>query len=181
MGRGQGVEEWLFVIDTEQYSGNFEREMGAYLTGVLGPYFPGGSEDFAELYFNETGDKKGRSRFKVLLGEHEYDGEHEPDYVAIWPTPGWWNNGSGKHYRDEDFEKVQATRKKPVVKYTAYQSVALIFVSRPTDEQLDLLDKRARAFPEAHRADRGLRKASITVTGTRLVRKAISYSDVRKW
>lgn len=27
---------YAFVIDTEQYAGNFEREIGAYCTGTIG-------------------------------------------------------------------------------------------------------------------------------------------------
>jgi hypothetical protein len=30
------LEGYVFIIDTEQYAGNFEREMCAYCTGILG-------------------------------------------------------------------------------------------------------------------------------------------------
>jgi hypothetical protein len=36
MGISQDGERLLFVVDTDTYAGNFEREMCAYITGQVG-------------------------------------------------------------------------------------------------------------------------------------------------
>ena len=36
-GNSQGIQKsWIFVVDTNQYSGNFERELTAYMKGMIG-------------------------------------------------------------------------------------------------------------------------------------------------
>jgi len=55
--------KWIFVIDTNDYAGNFERDMCAYITGVIGEC--GVGEEFAELYLKETGEEE--SRFVELI------------------------------------------------------------------------------------------------------------------
>jgi len=42
---------YKFIIDTDQYAGNFEREMCAYLTGTVGEC--GVGDEFAELFSKE--------------------------------------------------------------------------------------------------------------------------------
>lgn len=46
-------QEWIFVVDTEQYAGNFERGMCAFMTGMLGECGVGSEE--ARLYYEQTG------------------------------------------------------------------------------------------------------------------------------
>lgn len=48
------IKKWIFIIDTDSYAGNFDREMCAYITGQVG--MCGVGEDFAKLYQQETGD-----------------------------------------------------------------------------------------------------------------------------
>ena len=87
--------KYVFVIDTESYAGNFEREMCAYVTGVLGEC--GVGEEMVELYTEETGEDE--SRFYELLEQRpDEHGCHRPCY--IWPTPGWFNHGHGGHFRE---------------------------------------------------------------------------------
>ena len=45
------MNKWIFVIDTDSYAGNFERDMCAYITGVLGDCEVG--DEFAKLYDKE--------------------------------------------------------------------------------------------------------------------------------
>ena len=85
----------MLIIDTEQYSGNFEREMCAFITGQIGEC--GVGRELADKYSHEI----------KHLDWWEDNSCHQPDDsgiecmspVSIVPTPGWLNNGTGKHYR----------------------------------------------------------------------------------
>lgn len=86
----------VLVIDTEQYSGNFEREMCAYITGQFGDC--GVGREFAEQYSSEI---KHLSWWEDHICAEEDDegyGCYRP--AAIWATPGWFNNGMGGHFKD---------------------------------------------------------------------------------
>lgn len=89
---GRKSEKYKFIVDTNSYSGNFEREMMAYATGLCthrGQEYASGFEDeFPEIFKELDG---------IVVPCGEYD-----DVANIEPTPGWWNNGLGGHYRDDD-------------------------------------------------------------------------------
>ena len=57
------MSKWIFVIDTDSYAGNFERDLCAYITGVIGDC--GVGKEMAELYCKDTGEEE--SRFLELL------------------------------------------------------------------------------------------------------------------
>mgnify|MGYP006282699499 CR=1 FL=1 len=44
-------ERWLFIIDTDNYAGNFERQLCAYCTGMVGDC--GVGDDYAALWYDE--------------------------------------------------------------------------------------------------------------------------------
>lgn len=54
-----------FIIDTDSYSGNFEREMCAYITGHIGDCLVGFEE--AEDYLSKYEKIKGVVQKKILL------------------------------------------------------------------------------------------------------------------
>jgi hypothetical protein len=95
------LPNYMFVIDTEQYSGSFERPMTAYCTGVLG-----------ECGVGEKEAKKFRAEMRgnEIAADIEEIVQQVPDEKGccrpcqIWETPGWFNNGLGGHYRDGDAE-----------------------------------------------------------------------------
>lgn len=89
-------EKWIFVIDTEHYAGNFERELTSYITGQVGEC--GVGDDMAKLYQSEV-DEKDHDKFDGWLDHRpdEDDGCCRP--CAIYPTPGWFNHGMGEHFR----------------------------------------------------------------------------------
>lgn len=105
------------VIDTEQYAGNFEREMCSYLTGQYGDC--GVGKDIAEAVSNEIVHLGWWNRYSAQ--EANECGIERP--VSIWPTPGWFNNGMGGEYRDvpEEYERAQNDRIASVIKYQAPQ------------------------------------------------------------
>lgn len=48
--------KYIFIIDTDSYAGNFERELTAYITGVVGGCEVG--DDFAKIYIKDTGGRR---------------------------------------------------------------------------------------------------------------------------
>jgi len=101
--------KYIFIVDTEQYSGNFEQPMAAAMTGIVGEYFSTTSQEWADKCNAEMGlsSDENISFWGILstAGEHN---DHDPNsYVSIWPTPGWFNNGMGEEFKDGDEEKAQ--------------------------------------------------------------------------
>jgi hypothetical protein len=86
--------DWTFVIDTNEYAGNFEREMCAYITGQVGDCEVG--EELAEIARTEIAPK--------LLAELENIVAQVPDEhgccrpVTIWQNPRWFNDGMGNEW-----------------------------------------------------------------------------------
>ena len=128
-------ERWAFVVDTDQYPGNFEVELCAYVTGA----YAEGQEHRAKAYVDEF-DKIKTHDLEDLTDIRVCD----PGDDALWRspcdlalTPGRSNNGQWKCY--------YVTAKKPF-RYYAYESVAIFLCHRPTDDVFDLLVRRAFAF-----------------------------------
>lgn len=81
------------IIDTNQYAGNFEREMCAFVTGQYGGC--GVGEGIAELARGEIQHVAWWDRHVEMV--EDLHGCAQP--VAICPTPGWFNDGfGGLHY-----------------------------------------------------------------------------------
>jgi hypothetical protein len=76
--------KWVFVIDTDQYAGNFEREMCAWLTGVVGECDVG--KEMAKVFCEETKfvDEFGDSHFLELLEQRPDDDGHCCRPCSIW-------------------------------------------------------------------------------------------------
>ena len=152
---------YIFVVDTDSYAGDFEREMTAYMTGQVGECGVGG--EFREVFAEETGNEH---LFDELVIKRPDDhGCFRP--CKIWPTLGWFNNGMGGHFRDgqedeakedycrmctEEFNKhgdnqwlVRA--KAPLAKYSAYLSFAIFMSRKPSVDEVALLKERALKWP----------------------------------
>lgn len=144
MAAGQ-VTSVVVAIDTTDYSGNFEREMCAFVTGQVGECGVGeelveeAQEELAQDTFNNTGE---------WIEEHIVSEPDDSDCpccrpCSIWPTPGRANNGSGGHFNEEDLpeEKCFAGTHWP-----AYESVAIFFDEVPPKEVIDVIIDRAQRF-----------------------------------
>jgi hypothetical protein len=128
-------KEYKIIIDTEQYSGNFEREMCAYVTGIFGECEVG--QDLAKFYSPEIKSSEWlESEVKKKPDEH---GCHRP--VSISPTPGWYNNGRGGHFRDSKEVETYLNRKWP-----AYLSVEIYSNTIPPQEVIEEIIERAKNF-----------------------------------
>src|ERR1700723_2670348 len=97
---------YIFVIDTEQYSGKFERELCAWITGQVGECGVG-------ITLAEYVPRHVYELFEEAL-VHRPDDHGCARPCEVWETPGWYNDGKGNHFRGEG-------------KYTAYLSVAIFF------------------------------------------------------
>ena len=162
---------WGFIIDTSEYSGNFERELCAHLTGQIGECGVGRQFIDDEIAAKFDG---------LLMHVPDEHGCHRP--CSIWPTETYHNNGMGFYYRDgeeaialqkykeaciEEGNKMyecfkqnnpeyaesererwhrDAKRAKKAPKHCAYNSVIIYFESKPTPELIDLIKSRCDSF-----------------------------------
>jgi hypothetical protein len=90
---------YKFIIDTDQYSGNFEREMCAYLTGQIGEC--GVGCEYAELFEKEVSDKISFNNVISILDDE--DSCRRPCKIEI--NPNWFNTGMGAFYKNKDFDE----------------------------------------------------------------------------
>lgn len=168
--RYQPTNEKLIIIDTEQYAGNFEREMVAYITARTGEC--GVGEEQREMAERELPDFA-RDWFEDHLMDTPDDhGCFRP--ASISATPGWTNNGYGEHTRldpDED------------PSWPAYLSVEMVFDEWPPLEVLEVIYERAVEFCAKygtlvqHIKD----DTRLTLTGIRHVDRVVEDRDWRKW
>lgn len=160
---------FAFVIDTEQYSGNFERELCAYVTGRVGECEVG--EEAAAQFKAEEAKELAMAFEDVVVSLPDDHGCFRP--ASIFPTPGWINNGNGKHLREDSPEA-----KKLKAKWPAYQSVAIWFDSKPTQEMINTMVRRAlKASQMKHRLE-GLTDLDITITGFRLLKQHKEIDEI---
>ncbi len=161
MFEGNYAAPWIFVVDTDSYAGNFEREMCAYATGLIGNC--GVGEENATLFLEETDTEEYDNPLEEIRENvQDEHGTHRP--CSIWSTPGRLNNGMGSHYNDGDsippvnLEQHGFTDEADFKKRTgcepgtgrfpAYESVAIFFNERPTDEQIEMMKARCEKFVE---------------------------------
>jgi len=99
MVRQEPEHRYIFVIDTEQYAGNFERDLCAYCTGEIGGC--GRGDNYAKIFAQEVPEDS--NPFGCASLDHRPDDSDHPCRrpCAIWPTPGWYNDGMGGHFRDD--------------------------------------------------------------------------------
>lgn len=156
---------YKFIIDTDSYSGNFERELVAYCTGLVGDCGVGEEEaaevpeDIIEM-FSEC----------IEFASDDDDSCLRP--ASIEPTPGFYNDGNGNHYKihpDIKYEKV----------YPAYQSVGIKFSIKPTDDMINFIINRTKEF--ANRPNRWTNDSNFKVLGYRLVDERIVQDEIEKW
>lgn len=125
-----------FVIDTNKYSGNFEREMCAYLTGHTGDCGVGDKEkaEYFELFPVAVAGV-------AQIQEEEYEIDFERP-CGIYPTENLWNNGMGFHYKEGEEELALQKWKESMVAYKEksikmYQSYYTTLPHTWTVESLD--------------------------------------------
>lgn len=156
----------VIAIDTNSYAGDFEREMCAWITGRIGECRVG--EEYADEAEEQL--KNGPWYEAYVIQEKDEHGCSRP--CGVWATPGWFNNGTGGHFRDDSPEAATVQHK-----YPAYQSVA-IFTSRlPTDEVLSEIRERALSFSDVY-MDTDAYAKPLQVTGIRVLKPRKSMDTI---
>ena len=128
-------KEYKIIIDTENHAGNFEREICAYITGQFGECHVG--EDIAEM--SEENIKHFDWFKEHVLHKQDEDDEYMHRPASVSPTPGFYNNGRGGIFRNED--ESGGTRKCP-----AYLSVEIYLNEYPPENVLNEFIDRAKVF-----------------------------------
>jgi len=131
---------YKFIIDTDAYSGNFERIMCSYMTCAYDDFTMVGKE-FSDTFKDEPITKDILSNIKYVI-HPDFDEVETP--VLIEKTPNRVNLGNGKIV---DIDSIEAKNAKKT--YPAYESVAILFKNNPIDF-IDVLKKRAYSFANAH-------------------------------
>jgi len=136
---------WSFVVDTDSYAGNFERELSSFVVGRCdehGDHRGGLYKAMYEEDFRIHGNSGEEDPFEDLVTTRVDD--HGDDAIcrapmALAPTPGYSNDGRGN-----------VTKLKPGAKpkHAAYNSVAIFLDRKPTDAELGILVERAKRFAD---------------------------------
>lgn len=159
-------EQIIFVIHTDAYSGNFERELCAYITGQVGDC--GVGEDLASDFLDEVGDEQA-DLFSEIIGSKTDDrGCARP--CEIYATPGRLNDGVGNLYDAKEGE----------TGWPAYESVAIYFDEMPSQEQIDLMKERTHEYAksEYNRKSYHRDREPLTIKGFELVREFTTVATV---
>ena len=139
LGGWNGGDKWSFVVDTDSYAGNFERELCAYVIGAADEHGAHVAGPYLKLFGMWCPVELG-SLSDTRIADSGDDGTRQAP-CDLAATPGWSSNGKGKAY------PVKPESKKYQYKYPAYNSVALFLRRKPTEEELAELVKRTQEFP----------------------------------
>ena len=158
--------QYIFVVDTNRYAGNFERGMCAYMTGQIGDCEVG--KEIAEIARKEIPEIVAKLEDMVSQVPDEH-GCSRP--ASIFQNPRYGNDGMGKH------EVVTEANQKDF-SYPAYNSVAVHFSKIPNRELIDIMKRRAEVFASkkmnCKKIGDSLIGEIITIEGFRLLEKTIT-------
>ncbi len=154
---------YVFIIDTDSYSGNFERAMCGYLTGIQNES-TSRTDKYVEAYKEEMGIVETYEHNEHILF---MPGEFGESPVEPFPTPGFFNDGHGTHYPENTEYDGD--------KYPAYQSVGIFMDRKPTNEEIEILKERANKFKllEDDRSDE-----TPKVLGFRLIQRITTEVEI---
>jgi len=160
-------DQIIFAIHTDSYSGNFERELCAYITGQVGDC--GVGEDMAERFVEDLGEDL-QEEFGEIIGAKNDEGCSRP--CEIYPTPGRLNDGVGNHFNAAEGQ----------TGYPAYESVAIYFDEMPTDEMFDLMKARTDEYAksEYNRKSYFKDRAPLIIRGFELIVEETTVKETRR-
>jgi hypothetical protein len=169
LGGEHGGDRWYFIVDTDSYAGNFERELCAYVIGAAGEHGAHVAGPYLKLFRMWCPVELG-SLSDTRIADSGDDGTRESP-CDLAPTPGWSNNGNGKSYR------VRPNNKRYRYKHPAYNSVALFLRRRPSDDELTELVKRALEFPTLQKVHPWEARPT-EILGCRLLKEAVQVDYI---
>lgn len=147
-------EEYTFIIDTDQYAGNFEREMCAYCTGMVGDCGVGDKE--AEKFLEEFGQEKTDDMIDIIGQKADEHGVYRPTEICI--TPDYLLSKQG-----------------------TYQSVAIFLNKKPSQEIIKMLKERAEKFTEGRDNNGNIMKSKtkrLNILGFRMIKETTSSEEI---
>ena len=147
---------YLFIIDTDTYTGNFEREICAYITGKIGECEVG--KEQAELARQEIPDIVAKLEDLVESVSDEHGG-HRP--VLIFPNDRYGNDGNGNPALLTDKNRNQFP-------WPEYNSVVIYFHSIPNRRLLNTMKERAINFAKGKEVLKRVGKR-VKIEGFRLL------------
>jgi hypothetical protein len=148
-----GVVPYVFVIDTDSYAGNFERELCAYVTGAQEEDGCSHGEKEAELFREEEPKEvQGIIAETIAQGFVEHDGRGYLSPYVLVHTPGTEERGG------------------------EYNSVGIFFEAKPNGCLVHILKKRAKKYGEIHKNILGEPKP-FKVTGFRLIEQELVQTE----
>lgn len=124
---------YVVILDTDSYAGNFEREMAAYAAGAYDSERYHGDTQFHQFVADAEEVDAGILRSIVSKVGYANHDEYGDVSNTIWATPGVLNTGAGAIVPDDGVN----------TGYPAYNSVAIFFDEKPTDEELECIYQRA--------------------------------------
>ena len=165
-------DRFFFVVDTNQYAGNFERAMTAFCTGIIGDCGVGEqqAEDMRAAYpamHKLFGD--------VIAQLPDAHGCSRPCQLVA--TPGYWSDGLGHHWPEamrgaslpkrvyaQAAAQLLPSASQPAQHgyFPAYLSVGISLSSQPSASVVAFLCERARLYAMQN---------GLVVTGFRLMQR----------
>lgn len=144
---------YTFVIDTDKYSGNFCREMCAYITGVVGDCGVGQSEQSKFFEEMELSEDDATPFQEVIESKNEAESPYTRDLIGMESdeygcrrpckevsNPSWRDDGHGQHRKLSECDDASE------FKHPAFMSVGIIMNHEPKESQVTLMKERAQKY-----------------------------------
>ena len=143
------LPSFIFIIDTDKYAGNFEREMCAFVTGHIGDC--GVGEEGQKLFFEqfEIDDEEQGPFFEKVISIPDEHGCCRP--TSIWIT------------KDSD--------------RGAYNSVAIFFDEQPDKVLIEIMKERAEKYCKLGSLRFGTPQ-EIKIKGFRLIKMTLAMGEL---
>jgi len=135
-----GSISYLFVVDTNCYAGNFERELCAYMTGEVGDCGVGDAEAACAKKEAATLLKKYNLE-ELVVSVPDENGCCRP--AVLVPNSKYGNDGMGK-------EVLLTAENRTKYHYPAYFSVGIHLRESPQADISEFLKGRANAYAAEH-------------------------------
>jgi hypothetical protein len=151
------ADEFIFIVDTSEYAGNFERNLVAFMTGQIGECSVG--FECLDYFLDEADDAEKEFVERAVVQKPDDHGTFRP--ASIWVTPGRMRTTADGR------------------EYPAYDSVAVFLSEAPPEEYLNRWHERALRFgkdPQEYGCNEYV--PSFEVQGSRLVKQIVSYEGV---
>lgn len=150
---GAEATPFIFIIDTTDYAGNFERELTAYCTGCIGECEVGEAE--AAKFFLDTGYNDDTNPFAEIIANCP------DDHGCFRPCSIWL----GRKSKRSNF---------------IYNSVAIFFYEKPSPELIELMKTRAQNFiNDLQSSVQKMLKPEFKIYGFRLIKNSVITTEVQ--